>query len=159
MKLLFISKKIWYVNYTYVCAVYCDWKTLSIDKVISPFSQIIFHQIHLDYFINMEITCLYFFFSLEVYVDILSLRKSLVAAHTWIVIYALFDYHIGFCIQHVLRFVNSAGVHVVVTNYTFFSAHLHRCQIYLIYIIYFSVGLLKFEIYFAEAVFSHYDVV
>jgi hypothetical protein len=43
--------------------------------------------------------CVYFSFPLELYVDILSGRKSLVAAHTWIVIYALFGYHI-YCVLY-----------------------------------------------------------
>lgn len=68
-------------------------------------------------------------------------------------IYALFGYHIVFGIQHVLRFVNNTGVHGVVINYIFFSALLHCCQIYLLYIIYFSVGLLKFVIYVLDTVF------
>lgn len=103
--------------------------------------------------------CVYFFFFLEVYVDILSGRKSLVTARTWIVIYALSGYHIVFCTQQVLKFVNSTGAHGVVMNYIFSSALLHCCQMYLLYISYFSVGLLKCVIYFADAVFSYYDVV
>jgi len=103
--------------------------------------------------------CVYFLFFLEVYVDILSGRKSLVTAHTLIVIYALLGYHIVFCIQHVLKFVNGIGAHGVVMNYIFLSALLYCCQMYLLYISYFSVGLLKFVIYCADAVFSYYDVV
>jgi hypothetical protein len=133
-------------------------KTLSIDKNnFSFFPQVNFHQIRLEYFISTGSMCVYVFYSLEVYVDILSGRKSLVTAHTWIVIYALFGYHIVFCIQHVLRFVNSTGVLGVVMNYIFFLLSCIAAKY--IYIIYFSWGLLKFIIYVTDAVFSHFGFV
>ena len=117
--LVLISKS-WYVTYSCVLTVFCEWKTSSIGKIICQFSQVNFHQINLEHFINTESLCVYFFFFLEVYVDILSRRKSLVAAHTWIVIYALLGYHIVFCIEHVLKFVNITGVHAVVMNHISF---------------------------------------
>ena len=139
--------------------VFWDWKTLWIDEINSQFSQVNFHQIYLLYFINTGSTCAYSFFFLEVYVDILSGGKSLVTAHTWIMIYVLLGCHIVFFVQHLLKFVNIAGAHGVVMNYVFFSAPLHCCQMFLPYISYFSVGLLKFVIYFADAIYSYFDFV
>ena len=67
--LVFISR-ILDVNFTCVLAVFCEWKTLSIEKIISLFSQVNFLQIRLECFINTESMCVYFFF-LKVYVDII----------------------------------------------------------------------------------------